>query len=388
MMTVSRVMTRWTILLFGFVISSCSHEITAPSGAVIWHVPGHAGAGRPAVDDSTVYFVAAADSHAVHAFDLASGKIRWTAVTGAVNGGFFSLDGCLLAVQVVACGDITDIVAFDRSDGHLVWRYHPDVGQPGVLPSSIDSAKTTIFAPTQTGAIHAIDAATGQSRWIAQPVSSNTALYRVLDGGDLVFAPFTVFARKDTGGVVALAKSDGSIRWLVRFPLAADSSNGAKDAVLWGNYVIVSTEDGRISALDRATGQLAWTLPGVGVYPDWFGPPGPVGGDLRMLIVAGSSLIAASQSGWVVSYDLPTDAETWRATINHSATGFLETAHDGTAAYLTSTSGFLFSVSLTPPHTLSQIAAASLVTAFLTPPALAADRVLIGSKDGYYAIRR
>src|SRR5256885_138706 len=111
------------MLFLGVGLGSCSREITAPTGAVIWRVPGHAGGGRPAVDDSTAYFVAAADSHSVHAFDLSSGKTRWTAATGAVNSGFYSLAGCVLAGQIVACGDITDLVAFNRLDGHLVWRY-------------------------------------------------------------------------------------------------------------------------------------------------------------------------------------------------------------------------------------------------------------------------
>jgi outer membrane protein assembly factor BamB len=291
-------------------------DVGVPKGAVIWHVRGHAGHGRPAMDDSTVYFVAAADSHIVHAFDISSGRTRWSAPTGA-PGGVFSFDGCLVAVRIVACGDITDIVGFDQFDGHVVWRFRPVGAQPAVLASTIDSARTTIFAPTQEGIVYAIDAATGQQRWLLQlpfATSVSTQVVKVVDGGsDVVFASYTTFARRDSGGVIAINKSDGTIRWLVPLPSAADSNAGTRDLVLWNNYLIASVDDGRIVALDRVTGQGQWTLPGVGLYAPQWTPAGPVGSDLRTLIVAGSTLLAASENaGWVVAYDLPSHSETWR----------------------------------------------------------------------------
>jgi outer membrane protein assembly factor BamB len=195
------------------------------AGAVIWHAAGSSGAGRPAADDSTVFFVARADSHVVHAFDIGSGLERWSTPTGAINGGSYSLSGCVLAQRLVVCGDITDVVAFNRSDGHYVWRYRSPGQSPGVFPSTVDSAGTTVYAPTETGEVDAIDASNGQARWVAHFPSTNYDLYKILDGGDVVIAPFTIFGtQKDTGGVVALAKTDGSVRWLTRFPLIADWS--------------------------------------------------------------------------------------------------------------------------------------------------------------------
>jgi outer membrane protein assembly factor BamB len=296
-------------------IAACS-EPSAPASDVLWYVAGHSGAGRPAVDDSTVYFVAAADSHAVHAFDRATGKPRWTASTGVTGAGTFSENGCMLTGQIVACGDGTDIVGLSISDGHPVWSFRPVTGRfPGAYISTMDSGRTMIYSPSPQNMVHAIDAATGIPKWSVPVISgtSNLVVYKVVDGGDQVYAVFTVFGNPDTGGVVALSKSDGATRWLTTFSLP-DTAAGAEELATWSNDVIVSRTDGRIDALDRSSGALAWEVPGVKTYPAWQGPLGPVGFDIRTLLVSANTLTSISVSGWVVSYDLPTHAEIARAT--------------------------------------------------------------------------
>jgi outer membrane protein assembly factor BamB len=382
-------MIRLGILLPGLLLVGClAPDGSSPRASVIWHVRGHPGSGQPVMDDSTVYFVATPDSHVVHAFDRSSGRIRWSTPTGA-KGGVFSFDGCLLAVGIVACGDITDIVGFDQFDGHVVWRFRPVGAQPAVLASAIDSARTTIFAPTQEGIVYAIDAATGQQRWLLQlpfATSVSTQVVKVVDGGaDVVFASYTTFARRDSGGVVAINRIDGTIRWLVPIPPAADSSAGTRDLVLWNNYLIASVDDGRIVALDRATGQRQWTLSGVGTAsPQWISPNELVGTDFRTLIVAGSTLLADSEnSGWLVAYDLPSHSELWRVGANTFGPSFLQADHDARSAYFRSGTGGLFAVPLDRAQSLLLLG-----NGFTTTPAIAADRLIVGALDGYYAIKR
>jgi hypothetical protein len=69
-------------------------------------------------------------------------------------------------------------------------------------------------------------------------------------------------------------------------------------------------------------------------------------------------------------------------------TALQETSNDGETAYLTSTSGFLYSLRLTAPYSLTLVAASDGVVAFHGPAAIAGDRLFIGSRDGYYAILR
>ena len=369
---------------------ACSDSVTPPVTArVLWHVAGAGGAGRPVADDSTVYFVAAADSHAVHAFDIATGKSRWNASTGATGVAIFSQGGCLLGSVIVACGDGTDVVGLAKSDGHLVWSFRPAIGRyPGVYISTMDSARTTIFAPSPQNMVHALDAATGQVKWSVPVIAGDTNLvvYKVVDGGDVVFAPFTIFSKQDTGGVVALSKVDGAVRWPVKFS-RTDSAFGAKDIALWGNDVLVSLENGRIAALDRSSGQVVWELPSAKTYAPWVPVnPGVVAIDLRTLVVSGNTLTAIGEnSGWVVSYDLTTHLETSRGSTAHSAGALWASSSDGMTGYFLSSSSMLFSFEIGKP---TSVAPASGLITFLTAPTLTTDRLFIGGVDGYYALKR
>src|SRR4051812_39777718 len=64
---------------------------------IAWLVRGVAGPGRPAVDDGTVYFLANADSHTVHAFDQKTGAPRWSASTGLSGPGRATIAGCAVS---------------------------------------------------------------------------------------------------------------------------------------------------------------------------------------------------------------------------------------------------------------------------------------------------
>ena len=88
------------------LFAGCTEPTPAVRSAPIaWHVRGVAGPGRPAVDDRTVYFIADADSHAVHAFDLVTGTLRWSASTGISGPGRFNVTGCAVSPLTVICGE-------------------------------------------------------------------------------------------------------------------------------------------------------------------------------------------------------------------------------------------------------------------------------------------
>jgi outer membrane protein assembly factor BamB len=370
---------------------ACSEPPTPPGeSAVVWHVAGHAGAGRPALDDSTVYFMAAADSHVVHALSIVSGQPRWSASTGLSGTGRFSETGCLLAAPVVACGDGAALVGLSKVDGHLLWSFQPAVGRaPGVYIATLDSAGTTLYAPTPDNAVHAVDVASGQARWsttIVPGATEQVFVYKVVDGGDMVFAPFTMSGPRNTGGLVAVAKSNGAVRWMAPFA-NPDSNSGAKDVALWKDYVLVSLEGGKIIAVDRTSGAIAWSLPGVKTYPSWMpGGVGPVIGDLRTLAVSGDILTAISQAGWIVSYDLTSQSEIGRGTTTSASAALWTYTGDAAAGYFTSTSGILFSFDFAKPQ--SERAATGPFESLLTPAALSSDRIFIGGVHGYYAFHR
>ena len=164
------------------------------------------------------------------------------------------------------------------------------LGAPPAAPAALD--ETVAFVPLRNGRLVSIDLSTGRIRWSVE----GTVTSAPAAGDGLVFLP-------QTDGLTALA-ADGTTRW--RLPLAAGfatpllwragwlvaaASNGdvlclrAIDGhVVWRSHVTspvrarpaltadrvyLSLDDGRIVALDLATGSVVWerTLGGT---------PGPV----------------------------------------------------------------------------------------------------------------
>jgi outer membrane protein assembly factor BamB len=377
------------VAVIAIACAGCTEPTPAVrNSSVAWQVRGVAGPGRPAVDDGTVYFLADADSHTVHAFDQRTGAPRWSAPTGLSGPGRFNNAGCAVSPLTVICGEGANVVGLDKTDGHLRWSVGPGVARyPGVYQGTVDSSGNTYFAPTADNKVIALDAATGDVRWSAPVIGQATGLtsYRVADGGDLVFVPYTDFSgRRPAGGMLALSKANGSQRWITSFS-SPDSSLGGKDVALWRDLVLGSFEDGHVRAFDRLTGQVVWELPKVERYPSWSASPdGPVVGDYRTLIVVGDVLTVLSESGWVVTYDLPTRKEIGRATLNNAAPLLFGADGDARGGYFKSTTGYFFSYSAGVPS----LSLMSNSYSFISPPAITADRVFIGSSEGYIAFTR
>ena len=361
---------------------------TSQNPRIAWLVRGVAGPGRPAVDDRTVYFIADVDSHTVHAFDQMTGAPRWSASTGLSGPGRFNIAGCAVSPLTVICGEGTNVVGLDKTDGRLRWSVGPAVTRyPGIYRGTVDSSGSTYFAPTPDNKVVALDAATGDVRWSAPVIGQATVLtsYRVADGGDLVFVPYTDFSsRRPAGGMLALTKADGSQRWITSFS-SPDSSLGGKDVALWRDLVLGSFEDGRVRAFDRLTGQVVWELPKVERYPSWFATPdAPIVADYQTLIIVGDVLTALSESGWVVTYDLPKRKEIGRATMNNASPRLFGSDGDMRGGYFMSNTGLMFSFSAGIPS----LGLMSNSYSFVSAPRITADRVFIGSSEGYIAFTR
>lgn len=215
------------------------------------------------------------------AFDAATGERRWTQSVGnlasaltvadgvlyAANGSLAALDTTDGAIRwehesvadadftVVAApddqlaaddravyfGDQRGVVALDPADGRLDWRWRPDQwGGTGVGPTLVGD---TIYAGAD-GAIAALDAATGESRWRTS-FGMDARVHGVHETeSTLLVAEATDEAPSDTFGTVyELSRDDGRERYETRFdaPVARTASTA--------ETFVVGT----------AAGQLTWT---------------------------------------------------------------------------------------------------------------------------------
>ncbi len=303
-------------------------------GRLLWQIDGP-GIGTPAVDAATVYFPG--EDHEVIAVARETGAVRWRARTRA-PGSYTNGKNTVIVGDVVAFSDAT-VWGFDRATGELRWAAVD--GPYGAGYGYLATDGTTLYAATDSAYVYAIDPQTGRARWttsVTSPPSTRAFNPVVADG--VVFVGLTTYGFPDTGGLAALDAATGDVRWFQPFkPERPDMPAGCTGlAVTFGDLVIASGLDGGIRALDRTTGAVRWTQPRPTVsdpraLPNTYG-------DLRLLTISGSVLIASSVTGYVLAYDAATGQERWR-----SNTKFGSAVHplynDGSLAYVVHLGGQL-----------------------------------------------
>lgn len=355
-----------------------------------WYVAGVGSLGSPAFDGERAYFLDA--NHNVIAIDGQSGLKRWTASTQGTGTATYGDAGCAVASPVVVCGD-DDLIGFRPSDGVILWRYHATVGySPGFFSPTVRGS--VIYAGSPSGTLYAIDAATGAERWVARPFPSDSELVSIYfpsADSDIVVAGFTQFLAPPTppvGGVVAFDAATGAVRWISFYPQpppsAYTSTNGMSTA-LWQDVVLGSSEAaGTIYALDRTTGAIRWTLPGVGNEPASLQGM-PVTADRRSIAVSGSTAYVASESSWLVAYDLVAHAELWRFANPDGSYNLAPIAVDSNAVYIGALGGQLGALSTRGPKALWS-AGKGAPDNFFGTVAIGSDRVFAIRVDGFYAL--
>jgi outer membrane protein assembly factor BamB len=349
-------------------------------GLVLWHVSDSAAFGQPGFDGTTVFFTS--KHHTIVAVDATSGAVKWRAATGGDVGSTTHTDaGCVIAGELVACGD-DDIVAFRRSDGSLVWRYHAQVGfGPGFYPFREHAG--VIYGGSQTsGTLYAIDAATGAERWAIRAIQDTAGVnvFGVSVDDDIVVAAFITGDKPLRGGVVAVDPATGALRWITYFPVGTfDAPGGGFDCALWSDVVLGSSIDASVYALDRETGAIRWVVPPIKQMT-------PQRGDFRPIVVVGSTLFSASAAEVVTGYDLSRRAEIWRTASPEGSSSGAPLAADDGAVYVVHANGRLVAYSIAA-HSVNWDVGAPLRPFFGTA-AVGVDRVFIGSTAGFWALSK
>jgi len=231
----------------------------APSVNVskLWSTGVGGGEGRlgarqgPVVADGRVY--AAAVKGGVSALDLQSGKSVWHYDSKlALSGGPGAGDGL-----VVVGGLEGDVVALDAATGAEKWK--------AKVTNEVIAAPVVglgmVFVRSNDGRLTAFDAASGERRWFwnhdVPPLS--------VRGNDApALGPGYVFLGNDDGTVVALASTDGHPLW----ELPAGEAEGRTELdrmadsdgtpLLDGATLFVSSFKGRTVSIDAPNGRGNW----------------------------------------------------------------------------------------------------------------------------------
>jgi outer membrane protein assembly factor BamB len=342
-------------------------------------VPGD-GRGTPALDVSTAYFLS--KQHEVVAVHRRTGTERWRRHTG--EPGLTTAGSTLLvAGDVVIAGDY-NVVAFDRADGRLRWRFTPVEGYgPGIYLGV--ATGDLVFAGSPAGRIYAVETTSGRLRWSALVAADlETTVYAPVVDANAVAAAYMRFPAPGAGGIVLLDADSGRLRWRAAFPAGTGpASRPAGGPLFTDEWVVAASGDGAIHGFDRADGTLRWTIPPLGETG--------IGGwdsgaqDFRALARVGPFLFAGSLTGILSAYRVTSRAERWRRASVDASTAFGIVA-DSELVYVPHLSGDLVAIGARDGLERWRLGRA---LGFRWPPAVDADRFyLSGSNSGFFAFAR
>lgn len=145
------------------------------------------------------------------------------------------------------------LLAVDRSDGAIRWRY--DAGSP--LPSSPLVADGTVVIAARDGSVHAVEARTGRGRWTTRPTDELPLPWgregwdywvsspAVVDGLVLIGTP--------DGRLAALDLATGAEQWARDLGARTRSSPAVVDGI-----VFIGDDAGIVHAVTLADGRPVW----------------------------------------------------------------------------------------------------------------------------------
>lgn len=205
----------------------------------------------PALAGDTLYTVDTKGG--LFALDAATGKPRWSRNTGVAFGSSPGVAGMLLLVG----GRDGLVHAFDRQTGASVWTAKVSTE---VLSSPVRDGDVVV-AQTADDQLFGLDAASGKRLWVYQ----NTVPALTLRGhAQPVAAGGRVYAGLASGKLVALSLSDGKLLWEQAVGVAKGRTEldrlvdvDASPLLLRDSVYAVSYQ-GRVTALDAASGRLRW----------------------------------------------------------------------------------------------------------------------------------
>ena len=250
-----------------------------------------------------------ADADRLVARDRRNGSARWSAEAWGVS---FGAGSPILVGDVVVAAGSEQTHGVDVATGRVLWRYPtPDAPRWAAGPGSVGwsriagDAAGTVYIPARNGTVSAVDAATGEARWVwhtddAWEWSSGALGADV--SGDTVYVVVRQCLNdncvEDAGWLFLLDARAGAELARVSLPFAHRLEG---TAVVWNDLVIVPNGAGRMIAFDRFTGEPVWD----------HDPPAEYKGSATPALYEGTLYLDGSD-GWLYAVDAATGVVEWR----------------------------------------------------------------------------
>lgn len=153
-----------------------------------------------------------------------------------------------------------EIVVLDQANGEILWR--------GAVSSEVLSAPQTngdiVVAQTVDGKLVALDAASGEQRWIYE--TNLPALTLRGTSKPVITSAGSVIAGFSNGTLISVSADDGVWRWEERVAIPEGQYDIDRvidvdgDLLLDGSRILASSYQGNLMAFDIASGRIVWGL--------------------------------------------------------------------------------------------------------------------------------
>lgn len=203
----------------------------------------------------------ASDDGLLHALNAETAEPRWRAEVGSAVGRTpVATDD---AVYLVTDADM--VMAFDRSNGEVLWRYQretPDgfyVTEHAGLTFSRGSSQDLLLTGFTDGVVVALDPRDGSILWERDTTSdlppTDTLRFTDVDTTPVVVAE-TVYVASFAGGLFALSRSSGTVEWL-----RDDLTGVVAIAEGPGDRLILASGDLGVVSVRKRDGETEWRTP-------------------------------------------------------------------------------------------------------------------------------
>lgn len=251
--------------LFAMDTDGRVHAFDAATGAVRWttavgNATGSAARARfgggVSVDSGTVYAVTGLGD--VAALDATNGTVRWTVrPSGPLRGAPTVAFGMLFVVS-----QDNQIYALRTTDGNIEWQEGGSVAPGSVFGVAAPAAEQgTIVAGYSSGELNAYRYENGRALWadaLARTSTAATVSTLVDIDADPVIDRGRVFAIGQGGRMAGYDLLSGQRIWEMNIA-------GISTPWVAGDWVFVVTDDARLFNISRTTGKIRW----IGQLPQW-----------------------------------------------------------------------------------------------------------------------
>ena len=242
--------------------------IDTKTGKVAWEQVAHEGpvydarhrqssfAGPTMATDGTLVY-AYFGPEGLYAYDF-NGKLAWKAgdkfkTLGLGTGTSPVIHQNLVIIQRDEDnGEESVVVAYDKKTGKEVWKTPRKVQVSWATPVLVQAAGRTELVTNGNEAIIAYDAATGKEVWQTKGIASN-AIHTPLVGNGLVIVTAGFPAKR----IIALRPGDQPAEKRIAWEYTKGTGYVLSN-LLYGDYVYLSTDNGILTALNAATGEVVY----------------------------------------------------------------------------------------------------------------------------------